>query len=165
MQCTQVQDFELFLKIRTTNDTKCPSFNNNICLCTKLSDCFLLNEIAEQRKFNELKNYESCGFDNLEPKYCCPLPLSSLGQRIGRNENKTRQINNLDNESEILKKTVDSDILNSNKSTVETTDSKDFEREAFFDDLNETCGESWSTRIFGGKEAESHEFPWMAGWS
>ena len=141
-------------------------------MCTKLSDCFLLNEIAEQRKFNELKNYESCGFDNLEPKYCCPLPLSSLGQRIGRNENKTRQINNLDTESEIMKEesstsksTLDFEIFNTNISIVETTDPIDFEREAFFDDLNETCGESWSSRIFGGKEADSHEFPWMAGWS
>ena len=56
-----------------------PKANEN-CLCTKVTDCIPLNELIKQRQFNELKDFERCGFDKKIPKYCCPLPFSHLGK-------------------------------------------------------------------------------------
>ena len=56
-----------------------PKANEN-CLCTKVRDCIPLNELIKQRQFNELKDFERCGFDKKIPKYCCPLPFSLLGR-------------------------------------------------------------------------------------
>merc|ERR1712228_10436 len=51
---------------------KCPL--EKFCDCKVLSECNVLNELANARKFEELKNkYNSCGFDRREPKFCCPL--------------------------------------------------------------------------------------------
>ena len=57
-----------------------PNFEIGTCLCTKVTDCLPLNELIKQRKFNELKDFERCGFDKKIPKYCCPLPFSLLGR-------------------------------------------------------------------------------------
>ena len=67
--------------VEDENDSKCPTnFEHGTCLCTKVTDCVPLNELIKQRKFNELKDFERCGFDKKIPKYCCPLPFSLLGR-------------------------------------------------------------------------------------
>ena len=66
--------------IKNENDFKCPNFEDGVCLCTKVTDCVPTNDLVKQRKFNELKDFEFCGFDKKIPKYCCPLPFSLLGR-------------------------------------------------------------------------------------
>ena len=52
---------------------KCP-LDMEFCNCKVLHECKVLNELANARKFDELKNkYVSCGFDRKNPKFCCPL--------------------------------------------------------------------------------------------
>merc|ERR1712079_119328 len=67
--------------IKNDGFKKCPNFEDiDVCLCTKVTDCVPLNDLIKERRFNELKNFESCGFDKKIPKYCCPLPFSLLGR-------------------------------------------------------------------------------------
>ena len=139
--------------IKNENDgfKKCPNFEDiDVCLCTKVTDCVPLNDLIKQRRFNELKNFESCGFDKKIPKYCCPLPFSLLGR--GKFETEQEGIKNADKEDT-------TEISSSSSSTTTlpslvTTTIVDM-RAKFFEKLNLNCGFS----IEGGEQ-----YPWMAGW-
>jgi hypothetical protein len=47
--------------------------HDSSCDCKIITECPKLNELANEKKWNELKkNYTICGFDRKVPKLCCP---------------------------------------------------------------------------------------------
>ena len=47
--------------------------HDSSCDCKIYTECPKLNELANEKKWNELKkNYTICGFDRKVPKLCCP---------------------------------------------------------------------------------------------
>ena len=67
----------------------CPIPEDNICICVKEGDCQEIHDILDpkntdmQKKHDVNKNYQSCGFEDSIPKYCCPYQkINSIGKAI-----------------------------------------------------------------------------------
>ena len=131
--------------IKNENDFKCPNFEDEICLCTKVTDCVPLNDLVKQRKFNELKDFEFCGFDKKIPKYCCPLPFSLLGR--GKFELQDEKNADVEDTTEISSSSTTTTSLPDLVTKVDI-------RAKFFEQLEKNCGISIE---------DGEQYPWMAG--
>ena len=52
----------------------CPLEDTSVCTCKLLAECNPLAKLVKAKKYNELKNWQICEFDEFTPKYCCPTP-------------------------------------------------------------------------------------------
>lgn len=142
---THVTDFS---KIESCGQDRfiCPPEDETVCDCWPVNQCRPFKALLDARNFKELQKQRSCGYDGLVPKYCCPLPK-------------------IENTPEIEEKNAEIDLEKPKNTTPFTTNSPISVSPRLAVRIEDICGtmDGITLRIFGGFEAEDHEFPWMAG--
>ena len=161
---------------------KCPRLQKpkatQECRCLPIQKCPALHKLALERNFDELRRTKRCGFEKGAPKLCCPQdgikrsqekhvslgkplnqPDSNHGNVIGINMMPVVQP--AQNDDDEGSEPVDDRIGDTN--SAEEMDGICMKDNKDFVESNEEllCGyPSLTTRIIGGEEADSHDYPW-----
>ena len=130
--------------------------DNLECFCSDLEDCKPLFDLAKRRKFQELLKFKTCGLDDKGyPRYCCPNKKPK--RRVQSVPTDVRDINMRINDDDHDEDEEPDTRSPSNSITTEINIENEEETK-----LDEQCGFTSINRIFGGSDAEDHEFPWAA---
>jgi hypothetical protein len=128
---------------------RCPKFDRPKqlvgCRCTTVRKCPALFALALRRKFEELKKFDRCGFADGEMLLCCPVGQKRI----------------VESEEEGVRP-IDARINTDGQSFDEERPNNTLEEKHEDASLNTVCGFQSAVKIFGGINADSHEYPWAA---
>ena len=142
----------------------CPDLDKDECNCTPLNECQELQALIEERGIRELYEKDICGFDKQTPKYCCPFEAPK--KRVSAPPRVAHKLPNLDTRTGIGGSNDDQEEEENFENDDAVEEEEEFEEEfeeEVRDPLDEnSCGFVTNTKIFGGQNADHHEFPWAA---
>ena len=137
-------------------------FGRGDCNCLPIAKCPPLLKLAEERKFDRLREHHRCGFEKREALLCCPTENIGKGARRNINTRKlTEGIENNTTEVNQVHVEVHEEENVSKEESINKICMKDIH------DLEAVeryqCGTpEVADRITGGEDADSHEWPWAA---
>lgn len=160
----------------------CPDVRRR-CHCISPLICPATKVIFQEKRFDELTKFKSCGFEGMIQLFCCPdykpvIKVSEEGMTIDSVETieATITATGAITTTTATTEATTSATMEAATTTTEPTTTTATEAEPTTlqlrqfnvrDDFNylktfrEICGSVLNIRIFGGSEVEEHKYPWL----